>query len=576
MYNDFDIIDHIISFILTHLSSRLRHADRCVVLIGVRSALLLYPTWGLQAVYMCSSNSTGCAKCLNNAIVSNSSRDTGIMLNLPVLLDSPLRNQGLCYDLPAQVAEVGDGFLARVMQTCFRDSCDLALWDCANNANCKVLGFPRGGTAGGICGAGDCAGTTTIAFNFSSVLAIGDNSMFNKTVQQCAISSETMPDLLPVGLATAADGATCKREISRCAGDPGCWSCMHQFSSVNAGGGYPQNVSRALVNTWDICSKPPISTDRQSLVTSCGFRIGELGRCFTAFEGCLNSTGGGCGRCAKRLAAVSPSGAQFELAFGVMKTRSCRGETDNDNDTEADGDVRAPAALTTMVKACTSSEAAGAMHSFAAGLWCALEALQCADDPSCNACLAYAPTAEHVTIRYVPSCKYSIRNMTTICGRFKPGYVEFLSCPGAVNVNNILSYITSAIGVVAFTVALWALAVIYGYHKDKRSLRERILIGVFLGNLCYSGVNIMPISLEETGSNVCGDPVYGREQAIIRGIWFFAKYTSKAPPTHPHTPTSTHTHTIPYIWTISTSANVIANAFGLLISLSLPHPGYAQ
>ena len=499
-------------------------------------------------VFQCSRSSPFCAKCLNAAIISNNTINTGIMLDLQVLLDSPLRSQGLCSGLTLQV----NGFLNATMQTCFPGTCDLELWTCANDANCTALAFPLGEAADNICAAGACAGTPGIAFNFSSVLSIGANPVFNTTVQQCAVSVDTMPDLRPVGFPNATGGA-CKGAVTRCARDPGCWSCLHQFSLVNAGG-YPQNVSSALVDTWDNC--PPSSTIRQSLVTACDFRIGELGRCFNAFESCLNSTDGLCRRCVANLSAVSPAGADPEHAFDFMRQPACRG-------LEANGDISGggPAALTTMLEACTEAEATGALHSFSAGLWCQLEALQCADDPTCSRCLAYFPTGEHVTIKYSPACKNLIQNMTRICDQYSPSYVEFLSCPGAVNINNVLSYITLVVGACSSLVALWVLAVIFGYHKDKRSLRERILIGVFLGNLLYSGVNIMPISLEQTGSNVCGDPVYGREQAIIRGLWFLAKYTSEPPPS----PLSLRAHAhhslapIPvplYTWTISMSCTL--------------------
>ena len=69
------------------------------------------------------------------------------------------------------------------------------------------------------------------------------------------------------------------------------------------------------------------------------------------------------------------------------------------------------------------------------------------------------------------------------------------------------------------------LAVIFGYRKDCRSLRERILFGVFVGNIIYSVVNTIPISLEETGDNDCGNPVHGDAQAAVRGLWFWGKFT---------------------------------------------------
>jgi len=79
------------------------------------------------------------------------------------------------------------------------------------------------------------------------------------------------------------------------------------------------------------------------------------------------------------------------------------------------------------------------------------------------------------------------------------------------------------LGALSLVSAFAVLAVIFGYRKDCRSLRERILLGVFIGNIIYSLVNTIPISLEQTGANTCGNPVYGGAQAAVRGFWFWGK-----------------------------------------------------
>ena len=114
-----------------------------------------------------------------------------------------------------------------------------------------------------------------------------------------------------------------------------------------------------------------------------------------------------------------------------------------------------------------------------------------------------------------------------------PDYVHFMKCPEKVAINNRLVMATSAFGFISTAAVVCTLAVIYGHRKDRRSLRERILTGVFAGNLLYSVVNMIPIAVEETDAAICGDPYYVESQSLVRGLWFGAKYTSTFPPALP-------------------------------------------
>ena len=52
-----------------------------------------------------------------------------------------------------------------------------------------------------------------------------------------------------------------------------------------------------------------------------------------------------------------------------------------------------------------------------------------------------------------------------------------------------------------------------------RSLRERILVGIFFGNCIYSFTNIIPVGLESTEAQSCGAPVLGgHAEAAVRGM----------------------------------------------------------
>ena len=62
------------------------------------------------------------------------------------------------------------------------------------------------------------------------------------------------------------------------------------------------------------------------------------------------------------------------------------------------------------------------------------------------------------------------------------------------------------------------LALICGHHKGERSLRQRVLIGVFFGNAVCSAVNTVPVGLQKDGRNDCGKPVCPGSVASVRAL----------------------------------------------------------
>ena len=95
----------------------------------------------------------------------------------------------------------------------------------------------------------------------------------------------------------------------------------------------------------------------------------------------------------------------------------------------------------------------------------------------------------------------------------------------AIKTNNIIVYCTSCFGALSLLGSLAVLAVIHGHRKDLRSLRERILVGVFFGNALYSLANTIPAGLENDDPKDCGTATVGHAVVIVRGLWFWAKYT---------------------------------------------------
>ena len=114
------------------------------------------------------------------------------------------------------------------------------------------------------------------------------------------------------------------------------------------------------------------------------------------------------------------------------------------------------------------------------------------------------------------------------------------ACPPAFRTSNILTWVGSAFGALGIVGCICVMWVIYGYGKDRRSIRDRILIGIFMSNLVYSIANAAPNNLvgEATG-RPCGhwviDPVPGEYKATcsLRGLWMWGKYSSKSSPSSP-------------------------------------------
>ena len=198
-------------------------------------------------------------------------------------------------------------------------------------------------------------------------------------------------------------------------------------------------------------------------------------------------------------------------------------DDDTDDDTPADTWNFSPAQ-----SAGGSDQCAAVLTTcdFAYGFWCLYQARVCDADPTCRACLASAPTVDHATVRYTPACTLLIKPMTRACSMVTDtsSYVQYLKCSDKVATSNNMVYATSVFGALSLLGALSVLGVIYGYYKDSKSLRERILVGVFLGNAIYSVANMIPVGLQQDEPNTCGDPITPESVSAVRALWFMGKY----------------------------------------------------
>ena len=76
-------------------------------------------------------------------------------------------------------------------------------------------------------------------------------------------------------------------------------------------------------------------------------------------------------------------------------------------------------------------------------------------------------------------------------------FAENLDYLATLRLTNNWVYATVVIRVLSVVGSLAVLAVGYGYNKDRRSHRDRILAGMFLANLLFSLGNVIPYSLQQ-------------------------------------------------------------------------------
>eukprot|EP00035_Acanthoeca_spectabilis_P006245 m.122361 g.122361 ORF g.122361 m.122361 type:complete len:1121 (+) comp13417_c0_seq1:122-3484(+) len=98
-------------------------------------------------------------------------------------------------------------------------------------------------------------------------------------------------------------------------------------------------------------------------------------------------------------------------------------------------------------------------------------------------------------------------------------------CPSSISAINTIVHATSLVGIVSVTMCSLVLVVIFAYGRDKTSMRERILIGLFLANIAYSVANIIPMNRLRTLNAKCGQLALSFSTIRFwRAWWFFGKY----------------------------------------------------
>ena len=354
---------------------------------------------------------------------------------------------------------------------------------------------------------------------------------------------------------------SCASGVSACANDPGCWGCFTAYQQVSSmemigldaltrctsATGYLQ-LNRVLASCNQTVPEPGhFSEHSANSSTAAEFYYSQLPQaCLKHGWACTTDSTSGCDRCMLSVGntALRPAhGAQPTLSewHATFTSSDCRGAMQSQGDVDddhhpGDDDLYAGYGLAYdatdfgRAMAYCSRPGENIPGGSQRNLVCIYQSLLCDDTDSCRVCLGGPPTATSVPVKGGSRCKDPLSVITRFC---PPDYVHFMKCPEKVAINNRLVMATSVFGFISTAAVVCTLAVIYGYRKDQSSLRERILTGVFAGNLLYSVVNMIPIAVEETDAAICGDPYYVESQSLVCGLWFGAKYTSTCPPSLP-------------------------------------------
>eukprot|EP00035_Acanthoeca_spectabilis_P035896 m.36717 g.36717 ORF g.36717 m.36717 type:complete len:892 (-) comp7607_c0_seq1:99-2774(-) len=143
---------------------------------------------------------------------------------------------------------------------------------------------------------------------------------------------------------------------------------------------------------------------------------------------------------------------------------------------------------------------------------CRLLTLFCMiNEPACAACLGGASPPN-----------------ATVCAALRQAYELDEACAGCPNSVGLINRLVLATAVVGGVSAAGCLAVVLGllaYSRDVASMKDRMLIGMFLANFIYSLANSIPLNSLRTGPADCGEFALSFETIRFgRSWWFAGKY----------------------------------------------------
>eukprot|EP00040_Diaphanoeca_grandis_P035955 m.227430 g.227430 ORF g.227430 m.227430 type:complete len:1154 (-) comp33520_c1_seq1:83-3544(-) len=464
----------------------------------------------VEAAYECILNDTSCAACL------------------PVVFGVTLANKGNNVTLSratfnnvftnSKCTTTESAYLEPVIQECFTP-CELALFKCSRHADCQpyINGSLQSATK--MSGMGNVVPTTNASLVLNATYLMSPSTV--NVTESCVETGNYTFKGIPTVNGNILRSNPCVESVGRCVGDATCWKCFGRYANIGDGDG----TRAANFGFYDLAVSPTCSptpqrneTKLQRVLETCNPPKTELQQCLPAlwkdmFQGA---------NCTKSILdaayiymenvtnATAPTLATW---FAALQGTPCHltvdvGSTHKINNT-----------LDTLFQ--TSACAA-----IAADIRCQFSVLACNSSVGCAACLASYPTSSNVEIRYKHVCASSNQYLALATSCFQSTYkLEYMKCSRAVSINNVIVWFTSVFGLVSIISVFLALAVSYGYRKGVHSLRERILVGMFVANIVYSSASMIPSSLEESGDSNCGDPVTSTATvATVRALWMMGKY----------------------------------------------------
>eukprot|EP00040_Diaphanoeca_grandis_P006241 m.36599 g.36599 ORF g.36599 m.36599 type:complete len:789 (-) comp17403_c0_seq2:198-2564(-) len=183
--------------------------------------------------------------------------------------------------------------------------------------------------------------------------------------------------------------------------------------------------------------------------------------CAPSFNACVNDEA--CAECIGHgyCGNLDPPSDAFDMFVAVIK--NCETQTSTDVGGQSNS-----ASSSGLPSAPDSSN-----NSMCISMWSA-----CKFIPECDECV----TSISCAFDSLNENKKYLQGMFEAC--------ELLQCPDWVATSNHTVYATIVFGSISLIGCLCVIAVIYGYSRDRKSLRSRILLGMFIFNALFSIANV--------------------------------------------------------------------------------------
>eukprot|EP00037_Helgoeca_nana_P031308 m.398176 g.398176 ORF g.398176 m.398176 type:complete len:1112 (+) comp28369_c0_seq2:30-3365(+) len=124
-------------------------------------------------------------------------------------------------------------------------------------------------------------------------------------------------------------------------------------------------------------------------------------------------------------------------------------------------------------------------------------------------------------------CIAGVATNTTECNAILDLYdvpSTCIPCPPMISSINEIVLATSVVGAISAVACVVTVLVLVAHSRDKRSMRDRVVVGLMVSNSVYSLANIVPVNQLQTGVH-CGELALPFDAIrSARAVWFCGKY----------------------------------------------------